>query len=237
MDWGWLTRRRRPRPTMAPRAAVRTDVGRVRRINEDRVLDRPEAGLWAVSDGMGGMHAGDVAAQAVVDALAAADPSPEAIVAALGGANAAIHAAGGGRSGATVVAALVGDGQATLFWAGDSRAYHIRGAAVRQVTRDHSVVQDLVDAGLLAAEEADTHPRSNVITRAIGVAPAVAVDSVRIDLEPGDRLFLCSDGVSRSLALHDLAARERVEALADRLLSDALERDGSDNASLVLIEV
>lgn len=202
------------------------------------MLERPDHGLWAVADGMGGMRAGDVAAQAVVDALAALDTVSEATMAsALHGANVAIHEAGGGKSGATIVAAHVADGHATILWAGDSRAYHVHAGTVRQVTRDHSLVQDMVDRGLLAPAEAESHPRANVITRAIGVAPDVVIDTVRVTLVSGDRLLLCSDGVSRSLIPGDLAAREPVAALADRLLAAALERDGTDNASLIVIEV
>lgn len=223
---------------VAPRAAPRTDVGRVRKINEDRVLDRGENGLWAVADGMGGMRAGDVAAQAVVDSLAGLETvSPDTIAQVLQAANATIHASGGGTSGATIVAAHVAGDVATVLWAGDSRAYQVRGHKARQVTRDHSFVQDMVDRGLLDAADADSHPRANVITRAVGVAPGLQLDRVTLSLEAGDRVFLCSDGVSRSLDLADLVRPEPIDLLADRLLAAALERDGSDNASLVLIEV
>ncbi len=237
MKLGALFRRRKA-VAKPPGSAVRTDVGRVRTVNEDRVLDRGGAGLWAVADGMGGMRAGDVAAQAVVDALAALEPVSEAaVLAALGQVNAAILAAGGGRSGATIVAAYVKDTAATIMWAGDSRAYHVRGPAVRQVSRDHSLVQDLIDRGLLDPAAAEGHPHANVITRAIGVAAELTIDTERLDLALGDRLMLCSDGVSRSLDLDDLARPGPIGVLADRLLAAALERDGSDNASLVLIEV
>jgi serine/threonine protein phosphatase PrpC len=247
MGWGrqdlmsrWF-RRRAPTAApiaVAPRAAPRTDVGRVRKINEDRVLDRGENGLWAVADGMGGMRAGDVAAQTVVDLLAGLElVSPDAITQVLQAANATIHATGGGTSGATIVAAHVAGDAATILWAGDSRAYQVRAGKVRQVTRDHSFVQDMVDRGLIEAADADSHPRANVITRAVGVAADLQLDRVSLALEAGDRLFLCSDGVSRSLDLADLARAEPIDVLADRLLAAALERDGSDNASLVLIEV
>jgi serine/threonine protein phosphatase PrpC len=230
---------RAPAPNPAlPRAALRTHVGRVRTVNEDRVLDRGEFGLWAVADGMGGMQAGDVAAQAVVDALAALETVDQpAILGALRRVSAAIYASGAGQSGATIVAALLTGTEATILWAGDSRAYQVRGTQVRQISRDHSVVQEMVDRGLLDPAEAESHPRANVITRAIGVMTDVTIDRVQVTLAPGDRLMLCSDGVSRSLLPADLARREPAEALADRLLAGALERDGTDNASLVLIEV
>lgn len=241
MTLGALLRRVRRAPVAAPpdspRSAARTHVGRVRTVNEDRVLDRPERGLWAVADGMGGLSAGDVAATravATLDALEAVTES--ALLDALQRANAAILAEGGGRSGATIVAAHVAGGIATIFWAGDSRAYHVCGTKVRRLTRDHSVVQDLIDAGLLDENEAEGHPRANVVTRALGVQAPVAIDTVRITLEPGDRVMLCSDGVSRSLDLSDLGRGGALGTVADRVLAAALERDGTDNASLVLIE-
>ena len=226
-----------PAISVPPRSAARTHVGRVRTVNEDRVLDRPERGLWAVADGMGGLSAGDVAAAQVVATLDALETIDEtALLDALQRANAAILAEGGGRSGATIVAAHVAGDVATIFWAGDSRAYHVRGSKVRRLTRDHSVVQDLIDAGLLDEDKAEGHPRSNVVTRALGVQAPVAIDTVQVTLEPGDRVMLCSDGVSRSLDVRDLGRGGDLDALADRLLAAALERDGTDNASLVLIE-
>ncbi|WP_374943427.1 PP2C family protein-serine/threonine phosphatase [Sphingomonas sp.] len=245
MTLGALLRRLRREPAIVPaaapgepRSAPRTDVGRVRKINEDRVLDRPGYGLWAVADGMGGLSAGDVAAERTVATLAALDPVTEAgVLDALQHANAAILAEGGGRSGATIVAAHIAGSRATIFWAGDSRAYHVRGTVVRRITRDHSVVQDLIDAGLLDEDKADGHPRANVVTRALGVMAPVVIDTAQVTLARGDRLMLCSDGVSRSLDVRDLARSGDLAALADRLLAAALARDGSDNASLVLIEV
>lgn len=221
-----------------PRSESRTDVGRVRTVNEDRVLDRPEHRLWAVADGMGGLSAGDVAAERVVATLAALDPVTDAAVLdALHQANEAILASGSGRSGATIVAAHIAGDCATIFWAGDSRAYHIRGGIVRRLTRDHSVVQDLIDAGLLDEDKAEGHPRANVVTRALGVMSPVVIDTVQVTLACGDRLMLCSDGVSRSLDLRNLQTGVALHAWADGLLAAALERDGSDNASLVVIEV
>lgn len=246
MTLGALLRRIRRAPVdvpialvrpVVPRSAARTHVGRVRTVNEDRVLDRPERGLWAVADGMGGLSAGDVAAAqavATLDSLEAIDEA--ALLDALQRANAAILAEGGGRSGATIVAAHIAGDVATIFWAGDSRAYHVRGTKVRRLTRDHSVVQDLIDAGLLDEDKADGHPRANVVTRALGVQAPVAIDTVQVTLEPGDRVMLCSDGVSRSLDVHDLGRGGALDDVADRVLAGALERDGTDNASLVLIE-
>lgn len=230
------------RPALALSSTARTHVGHVRTLNEDRFLDRADAGLFAVVDGMGGHRGGDQAAQTVVDALrqlaSQADVSGATLTQALDSANHAIHErnlASGERAGATIVAACVDGDAAHLAWAGDSRCYHFSRGTVRQMTRDHSVVQELVDAGLLSASDAERHPQANVVTRALGVGPRCDLETRRIALAPGDRLLLCSDGLSRSLRLEDLTDGP-IDMLADALLGQALARDGSDNISLVLIE-
>ena len=243
--------RRRPRAPSAPaapaatyRSESRTHVGRVRTVNEDRLLDRSDRGLWAVADGMGGHSAGAAAAMAVIDGLdrLADDPAPigeAAVRAALACANRAIHDGAGGKqgtSGATVVVVLIEGGTATICWAGDSRAYRFGGGQGAALTRDHSVVQDMIDAGLLTEAAAQRHPQANVVTRALGVAPIVAIDSVRITLAADDRLLLCSDGVSRSIDPRDFRTMPATpEGMADRLLGNALQRDGGDNATLIVI--
>lgn len=222
------------------RSVSRTHVGKVRTINEDRVLDRPERGLWAVADGMGGHYSGDVAAQMAIDYLDMVDvPSTDAILNALQAANSEIFAKFGcenRRSGTTIVAAQIANGLIDLFWAGDSRAYRIRDGALHLLTRDHSVVQQMVDAGALTPGAAARHPQSNVITRALGVEDKVLIDHLTLPILPGDRILLCSDGVSRSLGDSPPAAGS-FETLARNFLDDALALDGSDNASLVLIAI
>jgi serine/threonine protein phosphatase PrpC len=222
------------------RSVSRTHVGKVRMINEDRVLDRPERGLWAVADGMGGHYSGDVAAQTAIDCLDKVEvPGTDAILTALQAANAEIFAKFGcedQRSGTTIVVAHIVAGSVELFWAGDSRAYRIRDGALQLLTRDHSVVQQMVDAGALSPGAAARHPQSNVITRALGVEHKVTVDHVTLPVRPGDGILLCSDGVSRSLGDRPPAAGS-IEALAQHFLNDALALDGSDNASLVLIAI
>ncbi|WP_256837509.1 PP2C family serine/threonine-protein phosphatase [Sphingopyxis sp. KK2] len=223
-----------------PRSSSRTHVGHVRKINEDRILDRPERNLWAVADGMGGHHGGDVAAQLAIDALDALDsPTADTIVEALKGANAALFNrghAGERRSGTTIVAANMQGNIAEIFWAGDSRAYRIRDGVLELLTHDHSLVQELLDAGALSAEEAMRHPKANVITRALGVEDHIVIDRVQIALQGGDLILLCSDGLSRTidarvpsaLSLHDLASH---------LIDRAVGRDGTDNASLVIAAI
>ncbi|RYD39227.1 MAG: serine/threonine-protein phosphatase, partial [Sphingomonadales bacterium] len=131
-------------------------------------------------------------------------------------------------------AAHIAGGHVDLFWAGDSRAYRIRDGALQLLTRDHSVVQQMVDAGALSPGAAARHPQSNVITRALGVENVVTVDHLTLPIRRGDGILLCSDGVSRSLGDRPPAAGS-IESLAQHFLDDALALDGSDNASLVLI--
>ncbi len=235
-----------PLPTLPIRAAGRTHVGRVRTVNEDRLLARTDCGLWAVADGMGGHQAGAAAAAIAIDTLATLAERGRAasrgdIVGALDQANATIFATSGeqaGTSGATIVALGLDHDLATICWAGDSRAYRIRDGVAVQLTHDHSLVQELVDAGVLSESAAERHPRANVVTRALGVAAQVRIDVVSHRLVPGDRILLCSDGISRSLDPRDFTTLPAdMDAAADRLLANALQRDGSDNATLVLIAI
>ena len=234
-----LTRRRTRHASPLPvRSTHRTHVGRVRQVNEDRVLDRPDRRLWAVADGMGGHSAGDRAAAAAIDALGEL-PAPvtaSAILGALDAANGRIAAeAERGGSGTTIVVAWADGARLRLFWAGDSRAYRVRDGRASALTRDHSLVQELVDGGLLSEAEAERHPQANVVTRALGIAASVAIETAECDLAAGDLILLCSDGLSRSLGPRDFTPGLDLGIQADRLLMNALQRDGSDNASLVLV--
>lgn len=230
------------RPVM--RSVARSHVGLVRAINEDRVFDCPDASVWAVADGMGGHAGGDLAAQAVVDRLRALTTGTRAIgftdmLVALGQANGDIRQRNdrlGLDAGATVVAAMIDGRTACIAWAGDSRAYRLRGCQVDLLTHDHSVVQELVDAGLLNADAAERHPQAHVVTRALGVDDDPRLQTIEAEILPGDRLLLCSDGLSRSLIAEDIGDGE-LGLLADQLLGGALARDGSDNISLIVAEL
>lgn len=245
-----LLARLRPRPSAPARdplprqAASRSHVGRVRTINQDRVLVCSERGLWAVADGMGGHSGGGKAADtaiAALDALARSTaPIDKAqICEALVRANAAIYADArdlGTTSGTTVVVAAWDGADLTLCWAGDSRAYLIRDRTAQQLTHDHSVVGELIQAGLLTEQMAAGHPQANVVTRALGAGPKIEIDSHSTTMHEGDLLLLCSDGVSRSLDPRDFASLpQALEDIAERLVTKALQRDGSDNASLIVV--
>lgn len=227
-----------------------TDTGARRKHNEDSIMSAPELGLWAVADGMGGHEAGDVASGMIVDALSSIK-RPEnfslfvdAVELTLQKTNQALrdHAEkqyAGRTMGSTVVALLIADGYGACMWAGDSRLYRFRNNALEQLSRDHSQVQRLVDAGLLAAEEADSHPNANVITKAVGGAVHLAVDVVMLDVQPGDRFLLCSDGLYNELDPDEIAVRfsvGAVEEVANQLLQGALEKGARDNVSVIVVE-
>lgn len=223
----------------------RTHVGHVRRINEDRVLDRPDRGLWAVADGMGGHRGGDVAAELVIKELRSVADAPEAvssaaILSALARANDKTLQFGetvGAMIGSTIVALHIHDHRADLFWAGDSRAYLAGHSQLRQLTTDHSVVQELVDAGALDRRLAARHPQANVITRALGVDANIDIETASLPIEPGDVLLLCSDGLNCAIDNRDAVKfASALSATADRFLAEALCLDGSDNISLVLVK-
>lgn len=225
-------------------SSARTHLGHVRMINEDRILHRPERGLWAIADGMGGYHDGDIAAELVAAGLTDLADGPAVItdtliLKALQTANTAILAHSSKISsviGSTVVVLHFAGDAATIFWVGDSRAYLIRSATVEQITKDHSVVQELLSAGLITPQQALAHPKANIITRALGIDEAVQIDKIVLRTQPGDTLLLCSDGFSR--ALSPLQIRTECETkTADAMLRSALERDASDNVSFIVVRL
>jgi serine/threonine protein phosphatase PrpC len=221
-------------------------VGLRRKVNEDSIMVRTERGLWAVADGMGGHDAGDVASAKVVEALYGLpivyglDETAESAVQALERVNHELIALGGvGRTiGSTVVGLAIAGSEFRCFWAGDSRGYQIRGHELVQLTRDHSLVQDLVDAGMIQAEEAENHPNSNIVTRAVGVQEELKAEIASGDARPGDIFLLASDGLTRvvgdSELLEELTSASPDEA-ADRLIETVLSRGAPDNVSLVIV--
>lgn len=235
------------RPPIATGAGL-THRGRVRERNEDAILTDPSGMLWAVADGMGGHGHGDVAADIVIDCLEtiADDESPaEALLSRLTEANRLVREraalSGAEGMGSTVVAVMVVRAMAWVAWVGDARAYLVRGGRLRLLTRDHTLVQALVDKGELRPEEAERHPESHIVTRAVGGTPEIEIDLLTQPLLPGDRLMLCSDGLPRAIyeptieAL--LAGADGAQAGCERLISEALANGASDNVSAIVVDV
>jgi serine/threonine protein phosphatase PrpC len=199
---------------------------------------------------MGGHEAGDVASAMVTESLLnlptvnGLDELVECAIAALQDVNEdLIELAGdnGKKSiGSTVVGLAIADGQFRCFWAGDSRAYRLRGNEITQLTRDHSLVQDLVDMGMLKPDEAEGHPNSNVITRAVGVAKDLRIDTVSGDVKAGDQFLLATDGVTRVVDDQEMAAElssNRPAVAAKKLIDTVLSRGAPDNASLIITRI
>ena len=235
-------------PDLVFRSAARTHAGTRRTLNEDRVLDRTDKGLWAIADGMGGHRAGDVAASTVIDAMSAVEHGPSGytyladIVAAVEKANAEIFtgraAEGAGASGSTLVALIAHEGHYACLWAGDSRAYLFRGGVLAPITRDHSLVQQLIDRGDVPENRRRQHPNAHIITRAVGVDAQVELDRQFAAIAAGDIFLLCSDGLTACLDDAEMAralAGGDLNAAADHLLQAALNRQASDNVSLILV--
>lgn len=234
--------------TLSWRYAVASDVGKLRDGNEDAAFAGPH--LLAVADGMGGHAAGEVASAAVIAALerldGSTDEDPEhALRDAVAEANATLRdmvAADADLQGmGTTVTAVLADGdQAWLAHVGDSRAYRLRDGALEQLTHDHTYVQQLVDQGRIAAGDASTHPQRNVITRALDGRANAEVDLARLDVRPGDRLLLCSDGLSAVVRDETIATVLTEQAGPDeavqQLVDLALRAGGPDNITCIVAD-
>lgn len=230
-------------------SAARTHVGKVRAHNEDNFVDRPVIGMWAVADGMGGHAAGDVASGLLAEALAGVDTVTsgfaflDEVREAVMQVNRTLVARAaqlppGSLIGSTVVILLAYGGHFACLWAGDSRAYLLRAGEFRRLSRDHSVVQELVDTGDLTPEEARSHRRSNVITRAVGVRPDLSIDMCEGVIEPEDTFLLCSDGLTAMLDDAEIAATlspPTPDHAADSLIVQCLDRGARDNVTVVVI--
>jgi serine/threonine protein phosphatase PrpC len=234
-----------------PRVSVRTDLGRVRAVNEDSVLARYP--LYLVADGMGGHDRGDVASRRAIEVIAAAiapdaPTTPAELVAAVHAANAAVHELGAeAMSGTTLTGMAVtaepgGIAHWTVVNVGDSRVYRWNGRALTQLTVDHSVVQELIETGAITALEAEQHPERNTITRAVGPFATVDIDVWVLPYAPGQTFLICSDGLTKELPLerieHLLAshATDDGATMADALVEAALRSGGRDNISAIVLE-
>lgn len=224
----------------------RTDVGCVRERNEDSLAVSPP--LFAVADGMGGHAAGDVASELAVKVLmknapttADVDMLGEAVIKANHAViNEALRAELAGM-GTTMTACVIEGTHLAIAHVGDSRAYLLHHGKLQQLTRDHSLVADMVEAGRLTEEEARVHPNRSIITRAIGSDPNMQPDLYEITASPGDRLLLCSDGlysmVENSRIQSQLARIRDPQRCASALVNDAISAGGLDNVTVVVVDI
>ena len=228
-----------------------SDIGKRRLFNEDRFAMRPDHGVWVVADGMGGHAGGDFASQAVIDDL----PGFEGVLT-LGDLETRFHdglaeahvrmlrvakALKADPMATTVVGLLIYQSEFAAIWSGDSRLYQWRDGVLRPVTRDHSEARELVDAGVLTAEQARTWHRRNVVTRALGVYDHLSAETAYGDAMPGDVFLLCSDGLTEHNRDEDIAAilgsAETAEAAVGALIDQTLDRGAIDNVTAVVVRV
>ena len=236
--------------------AARTDVGRIRSGNEDSLYAdaTPTRGLFIVADGMGGHAAGEVASAMAVQIIARefdgtapdAAEAPDRLARALREANRAIYERTTRETdkhgmGTTASVLTVADGGYLIGQVGDSRVYRLRDGELEQLTRDHSYVQEQVDAGLLTPEQAKYHPYSNVITRCVGANASVEPDLFAGDVRPGDVFLLASDGLTGMVddrrLKQLLASKANPARVVDALIAEANGRGGLDNITAVLVQV
>ncbi|MDD6728598.1 MAG: Stp1/IreP family PP2C-type Ser/Thr phosphatase [Eubacteriales bacterium] len=236
---------------------AKTDRGHVRETNQDAyaVGEFSDEVVWAVvCDGMGGAAGGNIASALAVKVISdkinasyrekMRDVSVKNMLdSALTAANIEVYDMADAKPelhgmGTTVVCAIVRDNQAFIAHAGDSRAYVLSDGGIKQITTDHSMVQDLLDRGKITDEQAAHHPNKNIITRAVGVDKSIEIDFDQIDLDDNSTLLLCTDGLSNYVTndeIIDLMSDGKHYAFADRLVQKANENGGGDNITVVVI--
>ncbi len=222
--------------------AANSHIGRVYGHNEDSVRCEPSKGLFLVADGMGGHASGEVASRIVADTVARHGANGPLADAVLAGHRAVVDAASANVSrsgmGSTVVVARISGGRLEIAWVGDSRGYLFRDHRLERITKDHSLVNLLLERNELSEAEAYRHPQKNVITQTLGHGEPVPSHS-SLALRCGDRVLLCSDGLNDELTdgeIGELLAIGSLEQAVDSLVEKALARGGRDNISAVLIE-
>lgn len=229
------------------KSAAQTDVGTVRKVNEDSFLNAPEVKLWCVADGMGGHAKGDVASQMIVDYLQnlvkpGRHPlSITQIEECLLAVNQRLFNMSVDQEsiiGSTVVVLILDEQRAHCIWAGDSRIYRLRQNRLTRLTRDHSQVEDMVQAGMLTPEEAENHPNANVITRAVGASDELELEVVSDILHPDDKFFLCSDGLNKVMEdgeIERALISMPLDSVTQTLIDTSLERKARDNVTVVVV--
>lgn len=233
------------------RSAARTDPGKVRTRNEDAFLDHPEHGLWVVADGMGGHQHGDRASRLIVESIAELpvdadyDTRLRQLRQCLHWLNRRIsqeltvtceHSSS--IIGSTVAALLVDGRRAACVWAGDSRCYLWRNARLYQLTRDHSLLQQLIDEHGFSSEQASQHPSAHALTRAVGASDDLSLDILELQVRPGDVFLLCSDGLYQYVSQEALGrglSLPSPRAALERLFDHALQSAARDNLTALVI--
>jgi serine/threonine protein phosphatase PrpC len=235
--------------TFGWQSAAITDVGKVRKLNEDSILDRGEAGLWVVADGMGGHSAGDLASQLIVNSLTKLDTGGaladvverlEETVQNVNDRLFAVANAHNQTSGSTVVMLLISGCHAVVMWAGDSRCYLLRDGQLHQITTDHTQIELFIAKGLLTRAEAAGHPSGNMVTRAVGVTDCLLLEMDLLELQDGDCYLLCSDGLDKHLKDDEIAQQllgEDPQIMARTLIDLTLARGAMDNVSVCVVKV
>ncbi len=230
--------------------SARTDPGAEREINEDALLERPDIGLWAVADGMGGHARGEVASAMLVDSLREVGPPStlsgfvDEVEDQILAVNRRLRAYAAERGlktiGATVAALLVFHQHAVCLWAGDSRVYLYRNRRLERLTRDHALVEDLVGLGIVNRAQAEHHPHANLVTRAVGAVDGLHLDVDVFDLQSGDTFLLCTDGLSRELsdkAIAGVLRKHEAQSASSALVDKALARKARDNVTAITVQV
>ena len=227
-----------------------TNVGMVRTVNEDSFMSKPEVGLWAVADGMGGYEAGDVASKMIVSSLEEINKHEylsqfvDAIEDQIIDANRRIleyaEIMHDGRTlGSTIVSLLIKGQVGVCLWAGDSRLYLLRNNQLQQMSRDHSHVQELIDQGSITEEDALNHPDGNVITRAVGTSEELYIDIAAFNVQVGDTYLLCSDGLYNAVDEQEIEHHMKsldTDNAVKQLIVKALENGAPDNVSIVIVK-
>ena len=233
---------------MKVRVGARSDIGRARVRNEDSYLVKEP--LFAVADGMGGHKGGDVASSLALQTIDAAAAAPkqedlEHLVEQIKEANHRVLERGETDKdlrgmGTTVTALLTADGKAHVVHVGDSRAYRLRDGTLQQLTEDHTLVQRMVREGKLTEEEAAHHPQRSVLTRALGVDVDIPIDQLTLDMQEGDRVLLCTDGltsmVGRDRIQEILEGEAEPQAACERLIDAANRAGGDDNITVIVVD-
>jgi protein phosphatase len=246
--------------------ASHTDPGMVRSHNEDSIASIPEKGLVVLADGMGGYNAGEVASGMATTVLTTelrqlleqhapneVDPksgqraAPKMLQKEIAKANTSIYQASQSQPqyagmGTTLVVALFYDNRVTVAHIGDSRLYRMRGDEFTQVSKDHSLLQEQIDAGMLTKEQAKTSSNKNLVTRALGIDPAVEAEVHEYDTQPGDIYLLCSDGLSDMVSDEDIgmtlqALGANLNLAVQQLVQMANDNGGRDNVSVILVKI